>query len=81
MTCECLVPKFQCNLLSHISHICHTYGHSSPISGHESKHMLIKPLTYLINSSINKGIFPNELKIAKVIPIFKSGDKTSIENY
>ena len=44
-------------------------------------HMLIKPLTYLINSSINKGIFPNELKIAKVIPIFKSGDKTSIENY
>ena len=43
--------------------------------------MLIKPLTYLINSSINKGIFPNELKIAKVIPIFKSGDKTSIENY
>ena len=44
-------------------------------------HMLIKPLTYLINSSINKGIFPDELKIAKVISIFRSGEKTSIENY
>ena len=31
-------------------------------------HMLIKPLAYLINSSINKGIFSYELKIAKVIP-------------
>ena len=34
-----------------------------------------------INCSINKGIFPDELKIAKVIPIYKSGDKTSIKNY
>ena len=31
----------------------------------------IKPLTYLINSSFECGIFPNELKLAKVIPIFK----------
>ena len=44
-------------------------------------HALIKPLKYLINCSINKGIFPDELKIAKVISIYKFGDKTSIENY
>ena len=34
-----------------------------------------------MNSSINKGIFQDELKIAKGIPIFKSGNKESIENY
>ena len=29
----------------------------------------------------NQGVFPNILKIAKVIPIVKSGEKSLIENY
>ena len=37
--------------------------------------------TYLINLSINQGIFPDELKIAKVLPIYKSDDKHLIQNY
>ena len=41
----------------------------------------IKPLTYLINSSFESGTFPEELKLAKVIPIFKSGVKQDISNY
>ena len=41
----------------------------------------IKPLTRLVNSSFQNGIFPDELKMAKVIPIFKSGDKANITNY
>ena len=41
----------------------------------------IKPLTYLINKSICKGIFPSELKVAEVIPIFKSGPTTEISYY
>ena len=41
----------------------------------------IKPLTSLINSSFENGIFPDELKLTKVIPIFKYGDKTDITNY
>ena len=43
--------------------------------------LYIKPLTPLVNTSIIKGIFPDELKMAKVIPIFKSGNKDLIENY
>ena len=41
----------------------------------------IDPLTHLINLSINQGIFPSKLKIAKVIPIYKSDDKQLIQNY
>ena len=29
----------------------------------------------------NTGIFPDKLKIAKVVPIFKKGDKLNINNY
>ena len=31
--------------------------------------------------SLLKGIFPDELKIAKVTPIFKTGEYTSLSNY
>ena len=41
----------------------------------------IKPLIYLINSSFESGTFPEKLKLAKVIPMFKSGDKQNISNY
>ena len=41
----------------------------------------IKPLSYLINKSISDGIFPTELKLAKVIPVFKSGPSTEISNH
>lgn len=39
------------------------------------------PLTNIINSSFSTGIFPNQLKIAKITPIYKSGDKSNINNY
>ena len=41
----------------------------------------IAPLTYLVNISIKQGIFPDELKIAEVFPIFKSNDEQYITNY
>ena len=42
---------------------------------------LLKPLAMIINQIFNTGIFPDELKIAKVIPIFKKGDKSDINNF
>ena len=44
-------------------------------------HTLAEPLTCIINQSLIKGIFPNKLKIAKMIPIFKNGDQHDINNY
>lgn len=42
---------------------------------------LATPLVSLFNLSFETGIFPDQLKIAKVIPLFKSDDKRMINNY
>ena len=39
------------------------------------------PLTFLINTSLQSGIFPTSEKIAKITPLYKSGDRTNIDNY
>lgn len=38
-------------------------------------------LTDLINSSFSDGCFPDSLKLAKIIPIFKSGNRATPKNY
>ena len=45
------------------------------------KNEISKSLALIINQCIQKGIFPHKLKLAKVIPIFKSGDETLFNNY
>jgi hypothetical protein len=42
---------------------------------------LIKPLVYIFNLSFQSGIFPDMLKVAKIIPIHKNGDQRIIANY
>ena len=42
---------------------------------------LCEPLKYLFNLSIVKGIFPDDLKIAKVTPIYKADSSSNISNY
>ena len=45
------------------------------------KDSLINPLTLIINQILNTGVFPSQLKIAKVIPIFKKDDNNIFNNY
>ena len=40
-----------------------------------------KPLTLIINQILKTGVFPSQLKIAKVIPIFKKDDNKMFNNY
>jgi hypothetical protein len=40
-----------------------------------------KPLVHICRLSLAQGYFPTELKIAKVVPIFKSGDSMVFNNY
>lgn len=39
------------------------------------------PFTHIMNLIFRTGIFPENIKIAKIIPIFKSGDASNICNY
>ena len=42
---------------------------------------VVKPLVHIFNLSFSTGIFPSEMKIAKVIPLFKNGNKSDFSNY
>ena len=47
----------------------------------ESANFISEPLTHIVNLSIGSGIFPDQTKIARVIPLFKSGDNNLFTNY
>ena len=42
---------------------------------------IVQPLTYICNISFSTGVFPDIMKIAKVIPLFKSGADDNFSNY
>jgi hypothetical protein len=42
---------------------------------------ILKPFHHIVLSSLSTGVVPTQLKIAKVIPIFKSGDQSALDNY
>ena len=46
-----------------------------------SASVISQPLATILNVSIAHGTYPNDLKKAKVTPIFKKGEKHDINNY
>jgi hypothetical protein len=42
---------------------------------------IAEPIACLINKSFHSGIFPDNLKVAKVCPIHKTGEKSLFSNY
>jgi hypothetical protein len=42
---------------------------------------IAQPLAHVFNESIKEGTFPSNLKMGKVLPIFKAKDNFKIENY
>ena len=42
---------------------------------------MIDPLCDLINSSLSQGIFPDAMKVARVVPLFKRGERTDWSCY
>jgi hypothetical protein len=64
--------------------------HSKPSAGHDGISVkllkilspaLLSALTLMVNQSLITGIFPNQLKIAKIAPLFKKNDELLVDNY
>ncbi|KAI8516468.1 hypothetical protein Bbelb_050490 [Branchiostoma belcheri] len=47
----------------------------------DSAPIIVKPLAHIFNLSISSGEVPDDWKLAKVSPIYKSGNKDSVSNY
>ena len=43
--------------------------------------VIVPPLTIIINQMLNTGLFPEKLKVSKVIPLYKKGDEHLFTNY
>ncbi len=44
-------------------------------------HSISDPFTCICNKSFQTGIFPDEMKIAKIVPLFKTGNRKEFSNY
>ena len=46
-----------------------------------ASHTLVRPLTLIVNQSLHTGIYPSQLKLSRVKPLFKHGNKSQFNNY
>ena len=46
-----------------------------------AKYVFAKPLTLIINQMLSSGIFPEQLKVLKIIPLHKANDTMFLTNY
>ena len=42
---------------------------------------LIPALVHIFNLCLERGVYPNLMKCARVVPLFKSGSRTDLNNY
>ena len=47
----------------------------------EGKEVLVPFITELLNKSIASGVYPKALKVAKIVPVFKGGERKNPCNY
>ena len=64
-----------------MKHFSHLLLPISPSIIKKTYEYFVVPLVHICNVSFLYGVFPNELKIAKVIPLFKGGESKYLINY
>ena len=72
-----------------IIEVVKSMGNKTSVDCHDISMSLIKhivvalaePITHICNLSFETGVFPEMMKVAKVVPLFKSGEKNVFTNY
>ena len=79
---ECVTPATVNKYISELAakNSCGPDNISSILLKRLATHV-VSPLTVMINQSLCTGIFPEKLKVAKVIPLYKKGDNHLFHNY
>ena len=47
----------------------------------DTANIIAEPLMHVINQSLSSGIIPNDFKVGRVVPLFKSGSSSNIDNF
>ena len=58
-----------------------SYDDISNIILKEIGDMILTSLKFIFNQSLEKGIFPSDMKIADISPLFKNGSRSLVNNY
>ena len=69
------------NIIVTLKNTCPGYDNIHTKVIKSTYNLFLIPLTHILNQSIDQGIFPIELKNAKIIPLFKGGDTMLLNNY
>ena len=69
--------------LINLLNLCKSVGHDniSPYFLQVASNILAPALCYFIENAFHLGIFPKSCKIAKITPLFKSGNSNNLTNY
>jgi hypothetical protein len=82
LVCDKASPNELYNIMSHLNNSKSSSSDNlSNFLVKSCRNEILHPLLHVFNLSLEHGIFPNKLKTAKVIPLYKSGDTTLMSNY
>ena len=80
-----VVPNVMCmdirTVISSLKNNCPGFDGISSLVANQCIGNFFEHLTYIVSMSFMEGVFPSELKLARVVPIFTSGDSTKMSNY
>ena len=68
-------------MINSLNKSCPGHGELPPFVEKTCMEGYFKLITHLVNESLKSAIFPSELELARVVPIFQPGDPSILTNY